>query len=314
MGCLFVSIVSALSWGEEGHRAIADAAVLRLNTKASAAVQKILTNSAVPEISDISSAATWPDDIRLSTHPGKLVNTKGAKSFNKRFSGNRVWHFVDYPLDGDYTKDTQFASETDIVHIIGHCVDVLEGTAQGNWSKMKAEEALAWLIHLTGDIHQPLHVGVGFYDFNGTEAILVTDPAKAAGKFTDVGGNSLHFGSANFHSFWDSDMVKSISTKEPTVVAEIGVAIANAQFQNVGDHHQWAATWATDTIQHAKETYAGISEPNNSVGQREAAHPQIIDIQLVTTDYKAQYGDLVRRQLAKGAFDLADLLNNINWK
>ena len=52
-------------------------------------------------------------------------------------------------------------------------------------------------------------------------------------------------------------MVESISTKEPTVVAEIGTTIAAAQFQNSDDHAQWAAAWATDTIQHAKECYAG---------------------------------------------------------
>jgi len=311
---LGLGIRTAFPWGEEGHQAIAEAAFSRLNTKAKTAVQAVLAKSSVTEIKDIKSAATWPDDIRISSHPGKLVNTTGAKSFNKRFSGNRVWHFVDFPLDGDYAKDTSFASDTDIVHILRNCIDVLEGCPKDNWNNMKKEEALAWLIHLAGDIHQPLHTGVGFYDFHGDSAILITDPAKAVGKFTDVGGNSLHFGSSGiFHSFWDVDMVKSISSKETAVITEIDSIIKAGGFANSGDYHNWPATWATETIKGAKEAYAGITDADNSVGQREAAHPQIIDIQFSTSDYKTQFGDLVRTQLGKGAFNLADLLNNIKW-
>src|SRR4051812_24884042 len=62
---------------------------------------------------------------KRSTHSGKFVHTKAGKSFNKRFTGNKDWHFVDYPLDGDYSRDTQFSSPRDVVHMTNNCVLVL---------------------------------------------------------------------------------------------------------------------------------------------------------------------------------------------
>jgi hypothetical protein len=312
--CLTVSTSVVFPWGEEGHRAIALTAIASLDSGAATAVRKILAASTVAEISDIPSAATWPDDIRISTHPGKFVKTAGAKSFNARFPGNRVWHFVDFPLDADYSETSPFASTNDVVHILGHCILVLEGTPEPAWAKMKKEEALAWLIHLVGDLHQPLHVGVGFYNFIGNEAMLITDPNSVQGKFTDTGGNALHFGSSNFHSFWDDAMVQHVSTKETTVVTLLSATLDSQGFQNSGDFRAWPPGWATDTIHQAKAAYAGISEPNNSVGQRDSSNPQVIIISFNTADYKDVYLDTVKRQLGKAAFDLRDLLNHIHWQ
>src|ERR1700722_5630584 len=203
------SIISGFGWGAEGHQAIAEAALkLLTNSAAKSAVTSMLAHSSIAEITNIDSAATWPDDIRLSDHPGKFSGTTAAKSFNSRFKNNNKWHFVDYPLDGIYSADGFFSATNDIVHVLGHCIDVLEGTATGDWAQMTKEEALVWMIHLVGDIHQPLHTAEGFYSFEGDNATLITDPDQARGKPDDAGGNALYLGSKEFHAFWDVDMVE----------------------------------------------------------------------------------------------------------
>lgn len=313
LACLWLSIVSGFGWGAEGHQAIAEAAISRLPSTTKAKVTAILSASKVAEISDIVTAATWPDDIRLSAHPGKYVNTAGGKSFNKRFVGNRVWHFVDYPLDGTYTLTGTFSTTNDVVHIIGHCIDVLEGTATGDWAKMQKEEALSWLIHVVGDLHQPLHTGEGFYNFNGTTALLITDPTQAAGKPDDGGGNALHFGSNNFHSFWDDNMVAHISTKESVVVSTITNMLKTATYSNPGSNYRdWPVAWACASIQEAKFAYQGIVE-GNEVGQKDP-NSSNINIQFSTSAYENTYDEVAREQLAKAAYDLADLLEHIKWQ
>ncbi len=309
-----LSIRFSFAWGSEGHQAIAEAAFLRLDAKPKAAVLKILANSSINEVTNIVSAATWPDDIRLSAHPGRFVSTPAAKSFNQRFPGNKAWHFVDYPLDGSYTLNGTYSATNDVVHSLGRCIDVLEGTASAPWNTMKKEEALSWLIHLTGDVHQPLHTAEGFYDFQGLNAVLVTDPATAKGKQEDVGGNDLLFGSRNFHSFWDDTMVTKVGSKEPIVVTAISGLLTTTNYPESGSNHShWPIEWASDSMQQAKLAYEGITE-NNVVGQRESQNPEHIDITFSTKDYESAYDDLAKEQLAKAASHLADLLNHINWQ
>ena len=60
---------------------------------------------------------------------------------------------------GTYTLTGPFSKDNDVVHSINNCVDALEhkpGAPDGD------VEALAFLIHLVGDLHQALHVGCSF--------------------------------------------------------------------------------------------------------------------------------------------------------
>src|SRR5262245_59236556 len=68
---------SGFGWGADGHQAIAAAAFQRLHAPSKAAILKIMSQSSVPELQDVATAATWPDDIRISENPahsGRLVD------------------------------------------------------------------------------------------------------------------------------------------------------------------------------------------------------------------------------------------------
>jgi hypothetical protein len=106
-------------------------------------------------------------------------------------------------------------------------------------------------------------------------------------------------------------MVRSVSSNEATLVGAITNQIAAQHFSNTGDHHNWAEAWATDTIKQAKKAFAGVSTAH-ALGQRETANPDIIDITLTTSTYRTKLADVIRRQFAKAASDLTDLLNQID--
>ncbi len=322
-GFFVMALVSGFGFGEEGHRAIARAAFARLNPKAQKAVAAIMAHSTVPELKNVVTAATWPDDIRLSdmpAHSGKLVkrHDPAALDFNNRFKTNHVWHYVDYPLDGVYSLDGQFSSPEDAVHIIEHCVKVLEGSARGKWAAMRQDEALAWVIHLVADLLQPLHVGEGFYKFDGNRALLITDPALAYQNrlHSDRGGNELFYTKTEeFHAFWDNVMVEHVSPNEDELVQVISNSINKASYHNSGVYHHWAENWATDSIHAAKEAYTPlVTGKDRSIGTRRSPTSSQIDIKLDPAAYQKQHADLIRQQLGKAAYNLADLLNHLRWK
>src|SRR6185369_9914184 len=93
--------------------------------------------------------------------------------------------------------------------------------------KMTDAQALAFLIHLVGDLHQPLHVGCGFYRLDDHQIVeLVRDPAEASGLPHDAGGNNLVWGHSGrfqpeFHAFWDDDLATANGSSTKTLSQKI---------------------------------------------------------------------------------------------
>ena len=121
-------------------------------------------------------ASTWPDDIRKSGSP----------------YDHPVWHYIDYPLaEPDFPPEPAPTDTEDILFGIGRCESVLrdEKAAAGDRAA-----SLSWLIHLVGDLQQPLHCA----------AFISPDYPRPGG---DRGGNLMWFsvGGApvNLHWFWD---------------------------------------------------------------------------------------------------------------
>jgi hypothetical protein len=124
----------AFAWGQEGHSIVAEIAERRLDIDTVNKVRVLLGGNV-----SMASVSSWADDFR-SSHP----ETAG-------------WHFVDIPLDKtayDPTRDCNPDKGDCIIHAIARFKSVL-----GDCSKSLAErsEALRFLIHFVGDIHQPLH-------------------------------------------------------------------------------------------------------------------------------------------------------------
>ena len=178
VGLLFSTSTTSLGWGAGGHMMVASIAFKRLNSTAKAQAKKLLAIPIAPsnvtrKSTDFINAAHWPDDVKRL--PGF------------EFSGDL--HFVDIPFSTDGTKlPADLPKSSNIVKALAHYVDVLKTSTDQN----KQAQALRFIIHFVGDIHQPLHCATK------------VDRAHREG---DRGGNDLMVNVAGhtvkLHSYWD---------------------------------------------------------------------------------------------------------------
>jgi hypothetical protein len=301
----------AYSWSREGHVALATVAAQNLSADARAHVIKILGDDNLGAIS------VWMDELRTAAvHAGPLAFDPEAQQFNRDFPNNADWHFVDLPLGTKaYEPDGPFAKPGDIVHAIAQAVSVLEG---GGDSRITKKIALRMIVHLVGDIHQPLHTISGYYEVaaDGT-AKLVTDPEAAKGLPGDRGGNALYFGPGKFdelHSEWDYTLPMKITNSViPADLAKIlqaKIAAEGAGWKSPGDYHRWAEGWATESLEAAQTAYRGIEfgavTPDPAGGFKKIAIT-------LPSDYESVCIPLAEQRLAQAAYHLAEILNAIHW-
>ncbi len=134
---LLASIAWVFSWGQNGHRIVAEIAQRHLSPAASKAIEKILAGRRLADI------ANEPDDWRS----------------DPRWACASTFHYVTVPADSIY-PDATFADwkKGDAVRSVYYLAEVLVDQSASLEDKAIA---LAFLVHFVGDLHQPLHVGRG---------------------------------------------------------------------------------------------------------------------------------------------------------
>jgi len=314
------------SFGHEGHEAVAVLALQKLhddqaanNPKAMAALEHI---RAILGHEDLAAVAVWADWVRLEQT--NRLSMSVIHDIKARFPGSDDWHFVDLPLGTTAYSDTAVSANVDdVVHGIGKCISMLE-SADRSTKKDRHAVALKFLIHLAGDIHQPLHVACGYYRWNFKGIIRSPAPVTIGHLPHDRGGNKLLLagGSDELHALWDSDLVFIQAGKHsPTAVTNIVNALKGAFTPNLfpaqtGDHHGWAAKWATDSIKVAVLAYKGIKVPRIPVPGPHHSKREIPKTTLTSFDkgsYIAAHQNEEKQQLLKASWRLAEMLENINW-
>ena len=162
-GFLLLCFSQVIGWGVTGHRTVGQIAENHLNHKAKKEINRILEGKSLAYVSN------WMDDIRSDS----------------LYDHTHDWHWVTLSDDVSYPNAAKNPNG-DIIETITRLIRELE---THTLDKKTEAEQVKMLIHLVGDIHQPLHVGSG----------------------EDQGGNDTrvkYFGSStNLHSVWDSRMI-----------------------------------------------------------------------------------------------------------
>lgn len=137
MAALIFTPSAARAWGEAGHRVIGDLAARQLRPAARAEVARLLAGEPVPTLAGV---ANWADDVRAA---------EGGRGRTRR------WHFVNF-RGGDCSYDPARDCPD------GDCVIAAINRnflALSDRRRTDAErrDALKYLVHMIGDVHQPLH-------------------------------------------------------------------------------------------------------------------------------------------------------------
>jgi hypothetical protein len=160
------------AWGDEGHRIVGLLAESELTPAARTEVHRLLASEPEPTLAGV---AGWADEVRDEP----------------RWRHTARWHWVNLPREApcSYVPARDCARGNCIVGAIERQLAIL---AERRKSDAARRDALKFVVHFIGDVHQPFHAGFGF-DRGGNDKQL---------RFDRQGWN--------LHSLWDGPMVRHV--------------------------------------------------------------------------------------------------------
>jgi hypothetical protein len=265
-------------------------------------------------------------------------------SVNPGAPSHHWFHYTDVPVvpEQAYRDGKVGRSKWDVVHMIPFCIHVLQGRVpEQNERNITRPVALILLAHYVADIHQPLHVGAGYFDQEGR----VVDPDKDKSALGDEGGNTFTLELTDeaprrrgvhkkkLHGFWDYDAVNAIFLQPPARLrkTELQMLIEPQKRELVqqmatNEPGRWAMPrsvpvdsypeiWADEILPVAHEAYARLEfrnvHPQQEGGRLVAAGEAIEQATANQMNYRAWATSVVRQELHKAGWRLADLLEKI---
>ncbi|MGF1925280.1 MAG: S1/P1 nuclease [Bacteroidia bacterium] len=243
--------LSLISWGVVGHRAIGKIAENHLHKKAAAQVKSLLGSESLAMVS------TYADEVR--SYP--------------KYAYTAPWHYVNLPHGLTYEQfKTQLVGleKPNIYKAINNCIADLKDD-----SKTKEEHvfALKFLVHLVGDLHQPMHTG----------------------RSEDSGGNGIKIKlmrkESNLHGLWDSGLIDYAGMSYQEL----------AKSSDLIDKKDIKTWQSDDLIKWTFESYE-ISQKLYAEAEKDPAFDY---------DYYPKHADVIKRRLAQAGIRLAGVLNEI---
>jgi hypothetical protein len=278
--------VAGFSWGDEGHEIIARIADLYLEPAVRTKVAWLLAGDAsgLTRSTDMAAEATWADKFRDSDR----------NSSQSHYRQTQAWHYIDIELDRPDadaaclrhpalpagTPASQGPAQDCIVDKIEQFRRELHDTAT---APQERRLALQFLLHLIGDLHQPLHAA-NHHDHGGNDVRVATAGTRAG----------------TLHHYWDTVFVERLGTHADEVAVRLTAAITARQ------RSAWSsgspADWARQSFDVARtHAYADLLE---SEARRRDGGPLLLGER-----YQAGAEAAVTLQLQRAGVRLARLLN-----
>lgn len=242
----FLICQTVLGWGQIGHRVIGETAQRHLNSRAQIKIDGILEGQSLAQVSN------WMDNIK--SDPG--------------FDSLRAWHYVSIP-DGMKYEESKKNTQGDLITA---CEKMISALKSGELNSEQEAIHLKILVHLVGDLHQPLHIGRA--DDRGANDIKV----------------EFFWKSSNLHRVWDSEMIDS-KQYSYTELADVVSNITHDDFQ--------------------KAQAGSIRDRAHEAMQYRAMIYDLPEDKKIGYEYRYKTWPLMKNQLAKGGIYLARILNEI---
>jgi hypothetical protein len=233
-------------WGQIGHYVTGEIAEHHLTDEARDRVNAILGDMTMAR------ATVWMDDIRSDS----------------RYDYTATWHWTTIPDGMTYEE----AEQEETGDIIGALETLIEELKRGGLNETEEREKLMLVMHMIGDIHQPLHVGTG----------------------EDRGGNDVRLQwmgeNSNLHRVWDSDIINSFQMSFTELARELDTAspeqIREWQRATVRD-------WAYESMTYRDRVY------------------DLPDNMRLSYNYRYDNRDVIYRRVLQAGIRMAGILNEI---
>ena len=304
---LLVSPIRAWSWGCEGHQAVAMIAEKHMSAHALEKVNQLLLSvpidPALPRwcssqgLDPMSDSATWPDDIRK-------IRPEASP-----------WHYIDIPRDAPRSTLAEScpASTGCITSAIQHQIEVLR---RNNTDSNPRADALRFIIHFVGDLHQPLHC-VSNNDLGGNCV-----PVDFMGIPPVEKNRQAESYSPNLHGIWDSSIIQRMKRRE--TVEQWADSIDRrfssqaARWQKAGinlNDWAWESHELAYSVVYSKLPVAiPVEEPEPTKSCVDDGHVSARLLKLherVSQQYVDAVAPTIDEQIAKAGIRLAMILNQI---
>ena len=251
--CLFVISLDASAWWDTAHKMVCDEAYKLLTP-----VAKNSLDPLIEEHGSYGIACLWPDWVK-----------------NGDRKDTRSWHYINLSDSEQNTYKTSCPKNGCIIAAFYEQMNILNDRTQSVRSR---EEALWFIGHFVGDIHQPMHVGYP-EDRGGNDHRLEFEDGQKT----------------NMHKVWDGQIIEYMESifGEEYLLKNVSKKIDNL----IHDFHsEEIESWAQESRDIAMQ---------KSVGYRNN------ELKIVTNEYMESHFEIVQDRIALGAIRLSQTLNRI---
>ncbi|WP_316737920.1 S1/P1 nuclease [Pedobacter aquatilis] len=251
LGLLTYLPMQVNAWGMTGHRVVGEIADSYLKSKTRKAIQAILGSES------LAMSANWGDFIKSDSAYNYLYN----------------WHFVNLPANLDKQGVYNFLETEKDPNLYNKILELTAVLKKPGATLAEKKLALRMLVHMAGDLCQPMHVA----------------------RKEDLGGNRISVlwfnEKSNIHRVWDEQLIEyqQLSYTEYTKAINHPSAV---QLYN------WQNTTLKDCIYESYQVCSKIydkTKPDSKLSYR----------------YNFDWVDTLNEQLLKGGIRLAKMLNDI---
>lgn len=276
----------ALAWGDYAHRLTASIAMAQLAPQARAELRRLLRAERGLETPDcrltsIEDASVWPDCVRAR--------------YRDRFAFSAPWHYQNISVCEAFDINAKCWNGDCVTAQIPAQQAILADRGRPAHERL---QALSFLVHFVGDMHQPLHLG---------------DKA-------DLGGNNVRaaFGfkspeRMNLHRIWDSDLAERALTEPPAISPRSVTPAQRRAWTGEQDTPTLVAGWARESWDLSRTiAYPELKDYPDSCPLGSSVTTQNrpgLPRGMVTPDYVATATPAVRDQVTKAGTRIALLLN-----
>lgn len=242
-----------ISWGYTGHRTIGLITENHLSATAKANIKSLLGDTSIAE------ACTWADDARKEPQYANTAN----------------WHFLNLPLGLTFDEFKTYIDTLKKENVYSALSNAEKQLTDKNAPKQQKVDALKFLMHFVGDLHQPMHIS----------------------REEDKGGSTIQLNynekGTNLHSLWDTRMLEFEGLTYTQLASKFD-SISEA------DIKQWQSDpivlWMWESYQISSALYAEVEQ---------------MDKRVIDDAYYQKHMPTVKKRMQQAAIRLAGLLNKI---